>query len=99
MLASSQTYAYKLANPELRDNNSTGVYCRVPMFKIFRNTTTDRQTKSSAIRMFLQRRRYLRAMVVLKAWRVDHSMPVLQCLRTEILRQKKIEMGLSGVSS
>lgn len=51
----------------------------------------------SVIRMFLQRSRYLRAKGALKAWRIDHGMPVLQSLRGEVVRQKKIEAGLQGV--
>ena len=47
--------------------------------------------------MFLQRCRYLRAKVALQAWRIDHSVPVLQCLRGAILRQKTIEIGLQSV--
>lgn len=53
--------------------------------------------RSSVIRMFLQRCRYLRAKVALKAWRTDHSVPVLQCLRGEVVRQKTIEIGLQSV--
>lgn len=54
--------------------------------------------RCSVIRMFLQRCRYLRAKVALRAWRTDHSVPVLQCLRGEVLRQKTIEIGLQSVS-
>lgn len=54
---------------------------------------------TSAIRMFLQRSRYLRGKEALRAWRTSHSLQVLQCMRHEVFRQKKIEAGLESVSN
>ncbi|CAM9356602.1 unnamed protein product [Ectocarpus fasciculatus] len=51
-------------------------------------------TISSVIRMFLQRCRYLRGKEALRAWRTSNSLRVLQCMRHEVFRQKKIEAGL-----
>ena len=51
----------------------------------------------SVIRMFLQRRRYLRGKEALRAWRTRHSLRVLQCMRRDVFRQKKIESGLESV--
>ncbi|CBN75822.1 hypothetical protein Esi_0182_0003 [Ectocarpus siliculosus] len=51
-------------------------------------------TISSVIRMFLQRCRYLRGKEALRAWRTNNSLRVLQCMRHEVFRQKKIEAGL-----
>lgn len=47
--------------------------------------------------MFLQRSRYLRGKEALKAWRTRHSLRVLQCMRHDVFRQKKIESGLESV--
>ncbi|CAN0229507.1 unnamed protein product [Pylaiella littoralis] len=56
-------------------------------------------TISSAIRMFLQRSRYLRGKEALRAWRTSHSLQVLQCMGHEVFRQKKIEAGLESLQN
>ncbi|CAM9191270.1 unnamed protein product [Hapterophycus canaliculatus] len=54
---------------------------------------------SSTIRMFLQRSRYLRGKEALRAWRTSHSLRVLQCMRQDVFRQKKIEAGLESLQN
>ncbi|CAM9356271.1 unnamed protein product [Scytosiphon promiscuus] len=56
-------------------------------------------TISSTIRMFLQRCRYLRGKEALRAWRTSHSLRVLQFMRQDVFRQKKIEAGLESLQN
>ena len=45
------------------------------------------------VRMFLMRRRYGRLQAALKRWRIIHSAAPMQCLRTEIFRQKQLQVS------